>query len=265
MKVFMRILMMSVLCLVVLLGALVLARNAIIKSSLSAGIQNITGMSLDIGSLDVGLFNSSVSVKALKLYNPSDFPEKLMVDLPELFVRYDLPAIIKGNVHLPELKIDLKELVVVKTAKGVTNIDSLKPLQPKGEGKPPKIAIDLLDLAVGKVVYKDYSFGGQPKVMEFNINIHERHEHITDPNVLVSLIITKALRNTTISGLTNTLESADKILGNAAVSAVGSGKKVLIGVTDTAVNTVDKTVETAGGVLKGAIGGLLGGSSEKKE
>ncbi len=268
MKGFLKVLAVIVVCLVVLLCVAAVARNFIIKTSLSAGIKAVTGMELSIGSLDVGLFSPTVSVKGLKLFNPPDFSEKLMVDLPELYVRYDLPAIMKGKVHLPEIKIDLKELIVVRTSKGAMNIDRLKSLQPAKQdkgGKAPEIKIDTLDLAIGKVVYKEFGADGTPRVTEFNINIHERHENISDPNVLISLIVVKALRNTTISGLTGSLESADKILGSAASSLAGTGKKVIIGVTDTAVTTVDKAVGTVGGALQGVVGGLLGGSSGDKE
>jgi uncharacterized protein involved in outer membrane biogenesis len=267
MKGFLKVLAVIAVCLVVLLCIAVVARNLIIKTSLSSGIKAMTGMELSIGSLDVGLFSPTVSVKGLKMFNPPDFSEKLMVDLPELYVRYDLPAIMKGKVHLPEIKLDLKELIVVKTAKGAMNIDRLKSLQPaKQEGaKPPEIKIDTLDLAIGKVVYKEFGADGPPRVTEFNINIHERHENISDPNVLIGLIVVKALRNTAISGLTGSLESADKILGSAASSLAGTGKKVITGVADTTVNTVDKAVGAVGSTLQGAVGGLFGGSSGGKE
>jgi hypothetical protein len=97
MKGFLKVLAVIVVCLVVLLCVAAVARNFIIKTSLSAGIKAVTGMEMSIGSLDVGLFSPTVSVKGLKLFNPPDFSEKLMVDLPELYVRYDLPAIMKGK------------------------------------------------------------------------------------------------------------------------------------------------------------------------
>ena len=77
---------------------------------------------------------------------------------------------------------------------------------------------------------------------EFNVNIDERYENITDPQSFVRLIIVKALKNTTIAslanfdigklqkGLTETVrKTAEKALARLKASkAVEAGKKDLI-------------------------------------
>nr|MBC8553647.1 hypothetical protein [Candidatus Brocadiales bacterium] len=63
--------------------------------------------------------------------------------------------------------------------------------------------IDLLELKIDKVIYKDYSKGTPPKEKVFNVKIDEQYENITDPQSFVRLIIFKALKNTTIASLTN--------------------------------------------------------------
>jgi hypothetical protein len=64
-------------------------------------------------------------------------------------------------------------------------------------------AKNCIELKIGKVVYKDYSRGTEPFVQEFNVNLNERYSNITDPYKLVSLIVVKALWNTTIASLAN--------------------------------------------------------------
>jgi hypothetical protein len=216
MKKLIRILIGIPVFMIVVAVILVLFRNQIIKAGAGATIKSISGVDMRIGSLNVGLFRTAVQIKDLKLFNPSSFPENLMMDLPELYVKYDLPAIMKGTIHLPELKVNLKEFVVVKSVKGDINVNSLKALQPKGEGKPPKIMIDVMELNIGKVIYKEFRATGTPKVSEFNINFHERYENITDPNVLVGLIVSKALRNTSIAGVSGIVKKADSILNSTA-------------------------------------------------
>jgi uncharacterized protein involved in outer membrane biogenesis len=217
MKNFIRILIGIPVSIIIVAVVLVLFRNQIIKAGAGATIKAISGVDMRIGSLNVGLFRPAVQIKDLKLFNPGAFPEKLMMDMPELYVKYDLPAILKGSVHLSELKINLKEFVVVKTVKGEINVNSLQALQPKqGGGKPPKIQIDVMELNVGKVVYKEFRASGEPKVSEFKIDLHERYENITDPNVLVGLIVSKALRNTSIAGASGIVKKADNILNSTA-------------------------------------------------
>jgi uncharacterized protein involved in outer membrane biogenesis len=223
MKNFIRILIGIPVFILVVAVVLVLLRNQIIKAGAGAMIKAISGVDMQIGSLDVGLFKPAVQIKDLKLFNPGAFPEKLMMDLPELYVKYDLPAVMKGTVHLRELKVNLKEFVVVKTAKGDINVNSLKALQPKqGGGKPPKIQIDVMELNIGKVVYKEFRASGEPKVSEFKIDLHERYENITDPNALVGLIVSKALRSTSIAGVSGIVKNADKLLKNNAVKLLNT-------------------------------------------
>ena len=89
--------------------------------------------------------------------------------MPEIYVDYDLPAIVKGKVHLTEVRINLKEFMVVKNEKGELNLDSLNVVQeqqprkkrakepePKEEGKEPDLQIDVLELKIGKVIYKAF-------------------------------------------------------------------------------------------------------------
>jgi len=203
---------------------IVAAKDLIIKVAVEKGVELTTGLPLKIKSLKIGTVSTLVDINGLRLLNPSGFKDRVMLDMPEVYVDYDLPAIIKGTIHLKEVRIDLKEFVVVKNAKEELNLDALKTVQkekaPKKEearekGKAPKFKIDLLELKVGKVVYKDYSAGAVPSVREFNVNIDEKFRDIENPDKLVSLIVVKALSKTAIAKLTNfDLKGLQGSLGN---------------------------------------------------
>lgn len=224
-----------IIALVVIL-VLSFAKDAIIKTSIEKGAEVVTGLRLNIQSLRVGILNTLVGIKNLKLYNPKGFEDPLMLNMPEIYVDYDLPAIIKGKIHLPEVRINMEEFYVIKNKDGKLNLDALnvvkeqkgeKPAEPAKKGKAPQIQIDELQLTIGKVIYKDYSKGGEPQVQEFNIALDEKYQNIDDPAKLVSLIVVKALMNTSIAKLTNfdlgglqgtigdTLQSAQKMTGEA--------------------------------------------------
>lgn len=201
--------------LLVVVGVIIvvlLAKDLIIKASVEKGVEMSTGLQLNIGSLKVGILKPVVDIKNLKLLNPRDFSDRTMIDMPEIYVNYDLPAIIGGKIHLPQVRLALKEFLVVKNAKGSLNLDAFKTVQAQKQGKTPsqntsgkapQINIDVLQLNIGKVVYKDYSKGSTPDVKEFNVNLNERYTNIDDLQALVNLIVFKALMNTSISSLTN--------------------------------------------------------------
>lgn len=220
------------------------AKDIIIKVAVEQGARIVTGLNLNIGSLRVGLINTLVDIRNLKILNPSGFKDRDMLNMPQVYVAYDLPAIMGGKIHLKDAVIDLKEFIVVKNEKGQLNLDSLKVVQArkpggkkedKAAGKAPDIQIDRLRLKIGKAVFKDYTGGAAPKVMEFNVNIDEEYRNITNPYTLVSLIVVKALMNTSIANLTNF-----DIQGLS-----GSISDTLAGAQKMAAETVKKAQETA--------------------
>lgn len=186
-------------------------KDVAIKFSVEKGTQMVTGLKLGIRSFRVGLINTRVVIGGLKLYNPKGFKDRVMLDMPEVYVDYNLGNTLKGTIHLEEVRINIKEFTVVKNEKGELNIDSLKVVKAEKEGKRPEqttkqnapdIQIDKLELKIGKVYYKDYSQGGEPVVQEYNVDVNEKYTNITDPYALVSIIVSTTLMKTSIARLT---------------------------------------------------------------
>ncbi len=263
----MKKILAPVLGVLIILLVISISKDVIIKFSVESGIKAVTGLKLSIKTFRIGVFNTLVDIKGLKLFNPPAYKDKIMLDMPEIYVDYDLPGFFKGMIHMEEVRIALKEFVVVKNEKGEINLDSLKVVQAQKEGKKPeakaagkapKVAIDVLDLKIGKVIYKDYSAGPTPKVREFNVNISERYTNITDPYALVSLIVVKALTNTAIGNLVNidlrglegtisgTLNSAQKI----AFDTLGTAGAKLGDTAAQAEKVLDTTTKSTGAVVK---------------
>ncbi|MGR3301708.1 MAG: DUF748 domain-containing protein [Candidatus Scalindua sp.] len=250
-----------------ILIALFFGKNMIIKTSVTAGVRAMTGLKLSIRSMDIGIFKTRIGIKGLQLYNPSGFVDELMIDLPEIYVDYDLGAFMKGRTHLEEVRLNLKEFLVVKNEAGELNLDSLKVVKAaeeeetidegkKRETKMPELQIDVLELRIDKVVYKDYSKGTPPKVKEYNVNIDERFENITDPKTIVRLIIFKALKNTAIArlanfdlwklqkGLTGTIKKTAAMALETPGRAIEVGKEAGKKIKETARETVEKAADT---------------------
>ncbi len=198
----MKLLRNLIVWLVVLIVALVAARNFLIQVSMEQGIRAVTGLKLHIGKFNVDLFKPIISIKDLKLYNPAGFQDKVMLDMPEIFIAYKPAELLRGQYSFPELRINLGQLMVVREGKGL-NIDALKALKPPPGGEPPKFRIDDFNLAIGQVIYKDYSRTPGPMVKEFNLNANEHFSDITSPYDLVRLMILKTLTKTSIAGLAN--------------------------------------------------------------
>jgi len=254
----------------VALIALFFGKNMIIKTSVSAGVKAMTGLKLSIRSMNVGVFKSLIGINELQLHNPRGFEDNIMMYLPEIYVDYNLGAFMGGKVHFEEVRLNLKEFLVVKNADGQLNLDSLRVVKEtegeevekddgkKEETKMPDLQIDLLEMKIGRVIYKDYSKGTPPKEKVFNVNIDEWYENITDPQSFVRLIILKALKNTTIASLTNfdlgklqrgisgTVKKTAEMVQEAKGRAIEAGK-------DAAKGTVDKAAEAGKDAAKGTV------------
>ena len=217
---------------------LVLAKNVIAKIAIENGVGLITGLPLKMGKFDFSLLKSSVEIKDMKIKNPSHFPNDVLLDMPEIYVDFNLGDMTKGKIHLEEIRIDLKEFVLVKNADGQLNINQIKAVQkgkqpavepaakakPAEKGAAPKIQIDSMQLKLGEALFKDYSGGKtEPTVTRFPININERYTNITNPNQLVSLIVVKVMMNTPLAALSNFDLGG---LQNSVSGALGSSEKL---------------------------------------
>jgi len=262
-----------------ILLVMLFTKDLIVKSAVEGGVKAVTGLNMAIKSFKIGILKTLVDIQDLKVYNPAGYEDKVMLDMPEIYVDYDLPAIIGGKLHLPEVRLNMKEFVVVKNADGELNLNALKvvkeaeekPAEPaeKKEGKAPEFQIDVLELKVGKVYYKDYSKGGEPSVKEFDINLNERYENISDPETLARLIIVRAIAKTSIAQLTNfdlkslqgtisgTLATAQQLTSTVAAQAGTAAAK--------AGETAAKAAETVEKAAEGIGGSLLSPFGAKKE
>ena len=223
------------LCIVVLL---VVLRNFWLKASIEQGIFAVTGAPLKIKRFDLKLFQPEVAIEGMTMYNPKGFPDKVMASVPEIYVKYDPSAMLKGFLHFKEVRFKLEEFTVVRSDARALNIDALKALEPpKGDGPPPKFQIDILDLEIGKVAYKDYSTSATPSVKEFPVGIKEKFTNIGSPQDLVKLVVFRALSKTPIAALANFDLNQLKDSFSSAIEGAGQG------LIDKAVGTVQEKLK----------------------
>ena len=188
-------------------------KNVIAQNILTGTMSRAAHVPVKAGSVDLSFLSATLRVQNLKVYNPPGFPEKLMLSVPQIFIRFEPGELLHGRAHFKEVKLDLEELIVLRDKNGRLNVDAVKPTeQQKSESKQKtesmsgheasKLLIDKLSLSIGKVIYKDYSAGAPPAIQTFDINIKNReYTHIDNPSVVVSLLMFEALTRTTLSRL----------------------------------------------------------------
>jgi len=193
-----------------------IAKDVIIKNSIERIVSLATGgLKLRIGSLRASIPKTLISINDMVILNPAHFKDKIMLDMPRIYIDYDLSALLKKKIHLYNVRIDLREFTIVKSRDRKTNLDYIK--SPEKKGSPAKkkakksrdLQIDELNLKIGKVIYKDYSTSGEPSVSEYNINIDSRYKNIKNANQIIKIIVAKAVINTAIETLLDFREFDD--------------------------------------------------------
>lgn len=215
---------------VVIIFGFCLGRDFLIKSLIGSVAGSVTGAPTHIGGFSLSVIKQAVKITDFKMYNPGGFPRDILVDVPKIGVSCNLVALLKGKIHLKQVDFELKEIGMIKNKEGKLNVDSLKIMEEKEAGIPEKgtkkpakemaIQIDLANLAIGRIVSKDYSVDGLPTVKVYDVNLKKSYKNITSVQQLVALIISEPLKAAGIQGLK--VYAASLLTGVAAlpVSAV---------------------------------------------
>ncbi len=186
---------------VIVLFVLAIAKDQIIKAAVTIGASRVVGASVHIDGMSVGLFRHVIHIKGFKIHNPSGFPSGIMIDVGKVSADYDLPAILKGDLHLSFLVLDLKEMVVIRNKEGRLNVDALRVAQkgPTGPEKQQAMRIDTVTLTLDQVIVKDYTISDWPAVQVFDIGIRDKtYHHIKSAEQLAALVMVESLNPTNI-------------------------------------------------------------------
>ncbi len=186
---------------------LVFTRDLIIKYVISTVASQITGTRVTIGGFSLSLSKQSARMNNFRMYNPKGFSKGVLVDLPKVYVDFDIPAFLKGKLHLRRLELELRELSLEKNREGKLNVDSLKVVEknkekarPGKERKALPMQIDLINLNIGIIVHKDLAVPKPPFVEAYDINLIKKYKHITSAEQLVVLILAEPMKEAGIKG-----------------------------------------------------------------
>ncbi len=181
-------------------------KDQVIKSVVTAIASNVTGAPVHMDGFSMDIFSSTIHITGFKMGNPSGFPEGVLVSCPKINVIYDSASLLKQDPHFLLVEVELKEMVLTKNKAGKLNVDSLKIVHPSKSASSTPMRIDLLNLSIGKIVYKDYTNGPEPSVKVFDINGHKSYKRVPTAQQLALLVLAEpmkaaAIKNAEIYGV----------------------------------------------------------------
>jgi uncharacterized protein involved in outer membrane biogenesis len=188
------------------LACIAFIKDQIIKSVVTVVASNITGAPVHMDGFSMNIFSSTIRITGFEMYNPNGFPEGLLVSCPKINIIYDRSSLFTQKPHFLLVEVELKEMVLTKNKEGKLNVDSLKIVQQAKSSVPVPMKIDLLNLSIGKIVYKDYTTGTQPSVRVYDVNRHKSYKSIPTAQQLAVLVLSEpmkaaAIKNAEIYGV----------------------------------------------------------------
>ncbi len=111
--------------LLVLVIAIIMLVDPIMKKVTERRIKEQTGLQAEIGRLRIKFNPASVNLSDIKIHNPKEFGESLLLDIPEFFLEVDGEQARLGKLRFKEIRFNLKELNVIKNKDGRFNHQAL--------------------------------------------------------------------------------------------------------------------------------------------
>jgi hypothetical protein len=118
----------------VLVVVLALSSDTIARLVMEHRLRAQTGMDAEIGRVNVGWWEPRLEIRDLKIFNSKEFGGTPFLDIPEIHVEYDRPALARRQLHLTLARFNLAELDIVKNEAGRTNIFSAGMVLPALQG-----------------------------------------------------------------------------------------------------------------------------------
>ncbi len=184
---------------IVLVVALLLLKDSIIKGLAENRLRAETGMDVRIGKFEIALFSPTVTIQDFKLYNRPEFGGGVFVDMPELHVEYNRGALWRRELHLRLLRLNLSEVNIVSAKDRNTNIAALKELQQQRSKGVQKgldfTGIDTLNLTIGSLRHVEME---KPNRKPRVVNVDFKNRIVTNvksESDLTDVVVDVALRN----------------------------------------------------------------------
>ncbi len=240
-----NILVKIVLIIVVLVLVLGFLKDQIIKAAIVVGAKQVAGVDVVIDHFSLSVVKHAVLIKGVKMYSPSGFPNEVMIDAPAIEVHCNVWDVMRGVLHFPYIRLDLKELRVTKNKEGKLNVNSMTFMQkangsanssdnalpqtqqskerPQAPMKDIPMQFDLVRLNIGKVIYTDNSTRDKPllKVMDINIK-NKEFRNISSAAELGALVMVEAVSSTFLKNTVISIKGLGKGSASALIESIGS-------------------------------------------
>ena len=209
----------KVLLILVLIFILIAAsfRHSLCRFLICRAASKTLGLKLSIEELNLDILNNSLALRGITMFNPPEFENEILAQAKGIFIKYNLLGFLNGRPHLPQAKVEISEINIIRNEKGHCNLAAFKRKKtklkvPVAESAPdtlpapsaqkrlkskrhprPKLLIDELEFSVDKVTFIDYKAEvGKPAVIIFSSKNPFIFRNISDLEYVIDSVSIKA-------------------------------------------------------------------------
>ncbi len=164
---------------------------------LSAALESAAGLPLTLGRVNLKLFPIELGLYHIKVKSLKGFKSPHIANIPEIFVSIEPWDLLKGKLHVREVRINIDEIIVERNTQGKVNLNELQKKMAEKQPNPaplPHLQIDKATLTMTRALYIDYNFTPPVNQVIF-LNIYNATlEDVTNPMRVTEQILTITLK-----------------------------------------------------------------------
>ncbi|MCK5160251.1 MAG: hypothetical protein KAQ99_01630 [Candidatus Aureabacteria bacterium] len=197
--------------LVIIVFIFSITKDLLIKAAIEKGFQSAADTTITIGSLNLNILQSTLTLRNIDIDNPPGFSKVPMLEVSSVRATYVLKGLLDRNIHLKTLKLDIKALNIEQNPDKKMNIVILtknhEPQKNQPDKKQNPQAVSLKN--------KKISF----LIDEFILSLDEAS--YSGPYAAGSKIIAKIqLQNKRFTNIKSEKELIDIIMNNSGIAQI---------------------------------------------
>lgn len=183
-----------------------IVKDVLASFALTTAAGAVLGAPVSAGRVRWNPLAQTLRLEELRVRQPRGFGRGFLAEVSSARVRYDGFSFLTGRPHLPEVAVDVKQVVIVRSSDKRLNVDALKIAsagrrETAAPGPKPAVKIDELRLSMNRVVYKDTSRAGKPRVDVHDLALRDAvYRDLPGPSQVAGVILGQSLRAAAIQG-----------------------------------------------------------------
>lgn len=124
--------------LVIIVFIFSITKDLLIKTAIEKGFQSAADTTITIGSLNLNILQSTLTLRNIDIDNPPGFSKVPMLEVSSVRATYVLKGLLDRNIHLKTLKLDIKALNIEQNPDKKMNIVILTKNHEPQKNQPDK-------------------------------------------------------------------------------------------------------------------------------